>query len=354
MISESLSLGSAYFGDYTQLLYLRARMYAPGMGRFISRDMWEGIANLPLSYNKWMYAYSNPIKYVDSTGKAPKQNTLDQSGGFICPARFNWYASWPWQTPDEVFSEEQCARLIEIWNNPSPEGAAEVEAWYYKLSDRMDMDGYKQSSKLLKHFLDSSGVDSPAAIPFQLDSDFMQDEVMTYKEVDNKTDELKKWYLKSHANCNTPTAGPDYFYTGILQNGGADVIKYGVNAKLFSSLNAFRLDVVIRSQNTPWKYIPIGANWNIDLHYIAIDKYDWTPGATAPYGVNGPVVEDDWALLLVQYGLASNFYVRGDYYENHSTWSFIYSSSPALPGGWNKESCIGENMPSLNNTCWNE
>jgi RHS repeat-associated protein len=345
-----------FTGEFTSndIVYLRARNYAPQSGHFLTRDTWDGISNLPQSYNKWMYAYSNPTKYIDTTGKSPKQSALAQSGEYMCPSSYHWYVAWPWQDPDPVFSEDQCARLIEIWHNPSPEGAAEMEAWYYKLSARLDQDGYKQASKLLKHFLDGTGTDSPSSVPFQLDADFMKDEVMTYKEVDLKANELKKWYLKSHANCNTPTAGPDYFYTGILQNKG-DVVKYGINAKLIASLNAFRLDAVIRSRNTPWKYIPIGASWNIDLHFVAIDKYDWTPGALVPYGsLNGPVVEDDWALLLVQYGLASNFYVRGDYYENYSTWSLIYYSSPPLPSGWNSSSCIGENMPLLNGICWTE
>lgn len=62
----------AYSGDSTQLTYLRARQYAPSMGRFLTRDTWGGDVNSPMSYNKWQYVYSNPINLIDPTGKFPE------------------------------------------------------------------------------------------------------------------------------------------------------------------------------------------------------------------------------------------------------------------------------------------
>ena len=59
---------SASSGDSTELLYLRARHYAPGMGRFLTRDTWAGNYNRPLSLNHWVYGYDNPVKYTDPTG----------------------------------------------------------------------------------------------------------------------------------------------------------------------------------------------------------------------------------------------------------------------------------------------
>jgi RHS repeat-associated protein len=57
-----------YSGDSTQLLYLRARYYNTGMGRFISKDKWPGNTNQPISYNSWNYVQSNPINYADPSG----------------------------------------------------------------------------------------------------------------------------------------------------------------------------------------------------------------------------------------------------------------------------------------------
>jgi len=54
--------------DPTGMVYLRARYYAPGAGRFMSRDTWGGDENIPMSYNKWLYAYSQPVNYFDPSG----------------------------------------------------------------------------------------------------------------------------------------------------------------------------------------------------------------------------------------------------------------------------------------------
>jgi RHS repeat-associated protein len=57
--------------SYNDLVHLRARMYAPRMGRFLTRDTWEGDANKPLSFNKWGYAYENPLVNSDPNGNEP-------------------------------------------------------------------------------------------------------------------------------------------------------------------------------------------------------------------------------------------------------------------------------------------
>jgi hypothetical protein len=49
-------------------------MYAPGMGRFLTRDTWSGDANKPMSLNRWAYTEGNPINSTDPTGNNPKSN----------------------------------------------------------------------------------------------------------------------------------------------------------------------------------------------------------------------------------------------------------------------------------------
>ncbi|MCG8347128.1 MAG: RHS repeat-associated core domain-containing protein, partial [Chloroflexales bacterium] len=53
----------------TNLVYLRARWYDPGMGRFVSRDPFAGYMEQPYSLNAYQYAYSNPSLLTDPTGK---------------------------------------------------------------------------------------------------------------------------------------------------------------------------------------------------------------------------------------------------------------------------------------------
>ena len=69
-----------YTNEYTSndLVYLRARMYAPGMGRFLTRDTWEGDYNRPLSLNRWMYTEANPVNLTDPTGQYPTCDCGDQ------------------------------------------------------------------------------------------------------------------------------------------------------------------------------------------------------------------------------------------------------------------------------------
>lgn len=53
------------------MVYLRARYYMPNDGRFLTRDTWMGDYNRPLSLNRWMYGYGNPVKYTDPSGNKP-------------------------------------------------------------------------------------------------------------------------------------------------------------------------------------------------------------------------------------------------------------------------------------------
>ena len=60
-----------FTGEWTDgmgLVNLRARYYAPGDGRFVSRDLWSGEQLFPGSYNQWVYVNNNPIRYTDPTG----------------------------------------------------------------------------------------------------------------------------------------------------------------------------------------------------------------------------------------------------------------------------------------------
>mgnify|MGYP001593848119 CR=1 FL=1 len=54
--------------DENGLVYLRARYYLPGSGRFITKDTWEGDYFISLSLNKWLYTENNPIDKIDSSG----------------------------------------------------------------------------------------------------------------------------------------------------------------------------------------------------------------------------------------------------------------------------------------------
>jgi RHS repeat-associated protein len=52
----------------TGLVYLRQRYYNPEIGRFISRDPYEGEELKPITKHSYQYADNNPVRYTDPTG----------------------------------------------------------------------------------------------------------------------------------------------------------------------------------------------------------------------------------------------------------------------------------------------
>jgi len=65
---------SAPFGFTGELhsagqVYLRARWYAPGQGRFVSEDPFAGFAEMPYSLHAYQYGYSNPVMWTDPSGE---------------------------------------------------------------------------------------------------------------------------------------------------------------------------------------------------------------------------------------------------------------------------------------------
>ncbi len=57
--------------DSTGLYYFGARYYDPETGRWIERDFRGGILENPVSLNRYVYCYNNPLLYVDPDGLAP-------------------------------------------------------------------------------------------------------------------------------------------------------------------------------------------------------------------------------------------------------------------------------------------
>ncbi len=78
----SMGNGQSVYGytseqvDPSGLVFLRSRYYSPNAGRFISKDTWAGDANLPMTYNKWLYVNANPVMYTDPSGHCFDPATL--------------------------------------------------------------------------------------------------------------------------------------------------------------------------------------------------------------------------------------------------------------------------------------
>ncbi|WP_235908569.1 putative Ig domain-containing protein [Roseiconus nitratireducens] len=73
-IGQVGSSGNVYLfaGEQRDLVlgldYLRARYVSPSLGRFVSRDSFEGVLNDPLTLHKFAYAHNSPTNLIDPSG----------------------------------------------------------------------------------------------------------------------------------------------------------------------------------------------------------------------------------------------------------------------------------------------
>src|SRR6185312_4672209 len=63
------------FDPETGLQYFGARYYDAAVGLFITQDPELGQAMTPPSLHRYLYAYANPLRYVDLTGYASTDET---------------------------------------------------------------------------------------------------------------------------------------------------------------------------------------------------------------------------------------------------------------------------------------
>ncbi|MGB0712374.1 MAG: putative Ig domain-containing protein, partial [Gammaproteobacteria bacterium] len=68
-VSNSFRFTGEPYDAGNDLLYLRARYYQPGVGRFTSPDPFVGNPMRPSSYHAYQYASANPVNITDPTGK---------------------------------------------------------------------------------------------------------------------------------------------------------------------------------------------------------------------------------------------------------------------------------------------
>ncbi len=75
--------------DTNGSVYLRARYFAPEIGRFLTRDSWGGDYNQPLSYNAWLYAYASPLNNTDPSGLKVTEKGIN-AGEYVYSCHCGW------------------------------------------------------------------------------------------------------------------------------------------------------------------------------------------------------------------------------------------------------------------------
>jgi RHS repeat-associated protein len=119
--------------DATGLVYLRARYYEPGTGRFISRDVWMGNSNQPMSYNAWLYVHANPVNLTDPSGLIP----------VIPPDLPNHrdLTDWLYDELHENANGYYAQRIHTLWASKAPaDKSRAIVAFYLLVKDRAKWD----------------------------------------------------------------------------------------------------------------------------------------------------------------------------------------------------------------------
>jgi RHS repeat-associated protein len=70
-VSGPAQTSYGFTNEYTSqgLIYLRSRMYNPYLNQFIQRDTIVPDLYIPVDWNRFIYAWDNPVKYTDPSGQ---------------------------------------------------------------------------------------------------------------------------------------------------------------------------------------------------------------------------------------------------------------------------------------------
>ena len=96
-----------YLDDETGLLYFGARYYDSSLGRFITQDPITGNIMNPPSLHRYLYAYANPLRYVDLDGYESVEFLP------ILEERWNDFTAGIKENADN-FAREQTAQLADL------------------------------------------------------------------------------------------------------------------------------------------------------------------------------------------------------------------------------------------------
>ena len=303
------------------LVHLRARDYKSQLGRFTSRDTWEGDKNKPSSYNTWIYAFDTPIIFKDPSGLSPKVECS--------------YINFPdlkslceLSNGDDADPNTIDAR----WN--FFDHLASYSIMYSNISGLMgeNGEGYKYSGEMLKHFLEN---ETYVRINLPENTDFANDPgirraTKVKSEALSATDEpveirpllyvfiqeklqpmLSMPLCLANPNLSDYVVYSNETYKGEKSPRPASIGWWGA----FGHVN---IDATYT--NTNLKYSNTGFDITTKIKYHIEDNYGWFPGKMTPF--SSPVasktiwIPHDWEYSLVTAGKATMFDFEINWDEN--------------------------------------
>jgi RHS repeat-associated protein len=96
------------------LIFMEARFYVPGLGRFLSADILVPNPADPQSYNRYAYVLNNPLGFSDPTGHCAQDDDACWAVADQLYEQYGWLIEGVW-TIDEVRLFVQAADAIAEW-----------------------------------------------------------------------------------------------------------------------------------------------------------------------------------------------------------------------------------------------
>ncbi|AOY76017.1 RHS repeat-associated core domain-containing protein [Clostridium formicaceticum] len=176
-INNPIRYAGEYYDDESGLYYLRARYYDPFIGRFITKDSYEGQLTNPMSMNQYVYCLNNPLIFIDKSGNEPISIILE-------------YA------PEALDSLQN---LVSTYGPELAQGLQEAGNWIVQHGPQV-VEGVKNTAKnvteKLKDLVGSDGGGSSNLDPNKFDKGGSNSRLPDNRSIDSKvTKELKRMGL---------------------------------------------------------------------------------------------------------------------------------------------------------------
>jgi RHS repeat-associated protein len=102
--------------DDLGLIYMNARYYLPGIGRFISADTLVPDPTNPQQFNRYTYVLNNPLRYTDPTGHYCYDPTFGEAAGQCYSDSGNLINHIPGKQPNRLPGRSAVDPLDKLWN----------------------------------------------------------------------------------------------------------------------------------------------------------------------------------------------------------------------------------------------
>jgi hypothetical protein len=262
-------------------------MYSSLTGRFLTKDTWQGDYNRPLSLNRWIYGYGNPIRFIDPEGTDPIDDAMER-------LRANTEACY-------VAGDLNC-----IWRN------------YYTLATGGQLYGYTYAAAHLFQFLEKKGDITylPLRSNSQRNSSAWVQNSLTIQHELPYQERIALSLIHSETRKSSTSGNI------LTPRSSVKVFDLQIEKDLYYSMNVFALWAEVEYEIRGYYEVLIRPTYNF------WDAYDWHPDLSA--GGGGPPglasFKDDWAAALADAGLATEYEISGYWYGPNKV--FI------MPGNW--------------------